>query len=312
MKDRPMNDKYPFWPRIEHMRGQLTTVVDSLMIAFFLNRDQCDDPGPAERAFAEFFGGIGHNKLHFFVDEEGYTEPLPATPMSIVQEYVVEQTVAGEIVDLVLLDTEQPGNRCQARYFHDPTISNPKWPDKKSFIWFRVSQDMLLQGGMDEVLSFVDLLSGFLPYSYGYVSPALSYGHFFSDVLPYIRRYPGFDVVSQAAVASDLNDRPLGAYWVNIFGPRLSDTLGGLDALRAMLPKEARVSPCGGEGTRVVLDQAPDVGDVNRGHNLPLYRALAATLRPHMRVPQIIYFEDEYGMADRAAQEAWHNRLFDD
>jgi len=305
-----VSKNYPFWPRIDFVRERLTTVVDSMVIVFFLDRDKCVDSAPAEEAFAEFFSGIGHNKLHFYVDEEGYTAPLPPDPMVLVRQNVVEKTRTGELVDLVLLGTEQSGNRYQVQYLYDPTTLQAERPHEKSVIRFRIAQDVLLDGGLNEVLSFVDRLSGFLPYSYGYVSPALSYSHFFSDTLRYIYRYPGFDVVHPGAVASDLDDRILGPYWVNIFGPRSNIMLNGADALRRVLPNEVQVSSCGGGGARVVLGDVPDVGDVNRRNNLPLYRAVASIFRPYMRVPEIIYFKDEHGMADKAAQEAWHNRFF--
>jgi hypothetical protein len=306
-----MNINTPFWPRIEHVNGQVTTVIDGLIIAFFLDVDKCTDPDPARRSFEEFFRGVGKNRLNFYVDDEGYTEPLPTDKMRIVQKRVVERTVSGDIVDLLLLDTDQFGSRYQARYYYDPTISKKAWPEEKSFICFRLSQEVLMDGGVGEVLAFVHWLTEMLPYSYGYVSPALFCDNYFQDALPYIRRYPGFDVVHQLAAAADIGDRPIGVYWVNIFGPKLSAVLGGQDVLRSSLPDEARVYPCGRGGNCVVLGEAPDVGDANRQNNLPLYRHLAALLRPHLRVPKIIYFKDEYGMADMEAQEAWHKRFFD-
>lgn len=298
-----------FWPRIEHRRKQITTVVDSLMVVFFLDPSACNDVAPPRRAFAEFLSGIGRGRLNFIVDMEGETIPLPPSWMSVIEERVVEPTLAGELVDIVLLDTERSGHQCKARYYHDPTAPSLKWPDERSFIYFRVPHVALSGEGMDELQQFVQFLTGFLPFSYGYVSPALSYDNFFADTLSYVHRYPGFDVASPTAVAADIGDAPLGAYWMNFFGPRLSRMLGGMKGLRANLPPEIQVAPLENGSVYVRIGDIPDVGDVNRSNTLPLYHQLASVLGPHMRVPKVIYFKDEHGMADKVAQEAWHHRF---
>jgi hypothetical protein len=301
----------PFWPVVEHTRGRVTTVVDSFVLTFFLDREKCNDPRPAVDALNHVLAGIGREQFQFYVDEEGDRRPMPDDPAYVLHEYVVEPTGRGEVVDLRLRGGQQSGNRWQVRYLHHPDVAPGEWPGEKSWISLHIPQDTFLQEGADSILDVARRLSEILPYAYGYGNPALAYGQFFRDAVPFTRRHPGFDVASPLAAAFDIDDHALGAYWINLFGPRLSAALGGAEALRGSLPDEARVFPWPSGGTCVVLGDAPDVGDVNRGNNLPLYRRLARVLRPHMRVPEILYFQDEDGMADREAQAAWHRRFLD-
>jgi hypothetical protein len=298
-----------FWPIIEHTRGRVTTVVDSFVLTFFLDRERCEDPRPVVAALNRVLDGVGRDQFRFYVDDEGDRRPMPDDPAPVLHEYVVEPTVQGGVVDLRLRGGQSSGNRWQIRYLHHPTVARGEWPGEKSWISFHLPQDTVAGEGPDSIIALARDLSEILPYAYGYGSPALSYGQFFRDAVPFTRRHPGFDVTSALAVAFDLDDHALGPYWINIFGPRLSTLLGGAEALRSVLPDDARVFPWPGGGTCVVLGDAPDVGDVNRGNNLPLYRRLARVLRPHLHVPEVLYFQDEEGMAAQDAQAAWHRRF---
>ena len=306
-----MDATSPFWPTVNVVRGKATVVVDSLLLVFFLDREACADPQPILNAFELYLHGPAQGQLHYYVDDDGETHPLPPDPMTMVRDYVVPLSRRGEMLDLRLDDKEQPGHRHEARFLHNPE-ADPDWPDEKSVAYFRIAQSSLANFGVEALMSFVDRLCECLPYSYGYASPALAYSNFFAEVLPYISRHPGFDVVYPPAIRIEIGDRPLGAYWLNLFGPRLSEALGGTVALRAALPPEASVSDVPGGGTRVLLGSQPDVGDLNRQRTLPLYRRLATFLRPWLRLPTIASFTDEEGMADREAEAAWYGRYLDD
>ena len=157
---------------------------------------------------------------------------------------------------------------------------------------------------------FIDRVAAILPYSAGYASPALSCAEFFSEAVPLTRRYLGFDVANQMAVADDLGNQPAGVYWINVFGPALSEKFGRLSGLRAALPEEVRVVPSGGGGVRIVLGPVPDALDVNRPTDvLQMYRQVAGLLQPDLHVPSGLYFRDEQGLFDQAGQERWHFRF---
>lgn len=306
-----MNSPSPFWPTVDVVRGKATVVVDSLMLAFFLDREACADLRPVLSAFELYLRGPARGQLHFHVDDEGETHPLSPDPMTLVHDYVVPRSEGGEMIDLRLEDREQPGHRHQARFLHAPEL-DPDWPDERSVVYFRISQASLAAFGIEPFMGFVDRLCELLPYSYGYAGPALAHGSFFAGVLPYIRRYPGFDVTDPAMIRIEIGDRPLGAYWVNLFGRRLSEALGGAAALRAALPPEASVSDSPRGGARVVLGRHPEVGDVNRQQTLPMYRQLATLLGPRLWIPTVACFTDEEGMLDLDTHAAWYRRYLDE
>jgi len=303
-----MSNTPSYWPAVNVPRGRGTSVVDGFAIVLFLDRSIGDDPTPAIKAIELFLAQPVLAQLHFYVDDDGYTCPLPDDPLAWVANYVTGHANSGEFTDLRLLDHEQTGSHFHARFSHDPSL-NPDWPDDKSFVSFRISQEAFSEFGTAATLTLIDHLCMLLPFSYGYASPALFCDNFFEDALPWLRRHPGFDVLDTVAAGCDVGDRALGSYWINLFGPRLSLALGGAEALRAALPPQAQVHACGHGGCRVVLGDRPEVGDVNRQIPMPLYRALAAVLQPHLHVPRVTYFTDAAGMPDSDAQVVWHGRF---
>lgn len=307
-----MSRKAPYWPTIEAVDLNGITAVDMLEIVFFLYAEACADPSCIVNAFEEFINGIGRDQSRFYIDAEGDILPLPANAMAALNEQIVKPIIAKKHAGFFLVDGDEPAYRYYAYYLYDQLDPGERPQDERIPIWFRVPQKVLAEAGPNVIISFALWLTEILPYSYGYVSPVLTCEGSFRTALPYIQRYPGLDIAKAGSVAMDIGDRPLGAYWMNLFGPHLSQKLGGIETLRSALPEQVRVSSSGQGGSCVILGDVPDIGDVNRQNNLPLYHQLAAVLRPHMQVPEVAYFTDKEGMADREGQAAWHNRFFDD
>ena len=303
-----MAEKEAFWPTIEFVDGGMPLVVDSFVIVFFLDQDRRFDTSPVERAFEMFLSGMGLGHVRLYVDFEGDTRQLPSDPKLILRNYISRPTERGDVTELRLLDTDVSEPRFQAQYVQDPTISPEEQPYHRGVIWFRVSQEVFATR-REDVIAFARSLTEELPYAYGYASPALSYGESFSAALPFLRRYPGFDVVHPPTAAWDIGDGPMGPYWINFFGPRLAEKLGGIDALRSQFSGDFDVSACAHDGVCVTIGKDPQVGDVNRGDVLPLYREFAVWLQPWLRTPKYVYFTDPGGNGDPDAQEDWQQRF---
>lgn len=307
-----MSKNQPFWPTIEATDQNGITAVDMLEIVFFLDPEVCTNPSYVVNAFEFFLNGIGRNRDHFYVDDEGDIQPLPADPREVLNTQLIVPIREKDDVRLFLVDGDRPAYSYYAHYFYDYMELDERPKDEKIPLWFRIPQSVLVDEGPDTIISFALGLAEILPYTYGYVSPGLTCEESFVNALPFIHRYPGLNVANADSVAIDIDDRPLGAYWVNLFGARLNQTLGGLESLQSAFSEPIRVTSCGKKGTCVIIGDVPDIGDTNRQNDLPLYRQLAAFLRPYMQVPRVIYFTDEIGWADREGQAAWHNRFFDD
>lgn len=297
-----------FWPKINYSESQHDVVVDSLVIVFFLDREACYDSESINKAFALFWNSAGKDCLKYFVDEHGYTTPLPKDPLSFVQQEIKLMIDLGDIIGFTMLDHEYSGNRCEFQYVHNPDLDISRWPEEKSYIFFRLSADKVAEVGLGAIEILAQSLCRVLPFASGYVSPALSYGHSRHLVHHFIYRYPGFDIAEPSAIAFDIGDRPVGAYWLNFWGPRLVQNLGGRTAIRSNLGSSIDVYDHGG-GVVVKLGETPNVGDLHQGIGLPLHQALAEFLGPYLQVPSMGYLADADGRTDEDFQRLWHLRF---
>lgn len=301
----------PYWPTIESVDANGIVAVDRLGIVFFLDREVCANPSGVVRAFDDFIRGIGRDHARFYLDGEGDMHPLPSNHLAALQAELVEPLQRGESGGFFLVEPTKAGYREVAHCFCDLS-DRDKPPEERVALWFRLPQETLAAQGPDAALAFALRLAEHLPFSYGYVNPVLTCEESFLTALPYLRRYPGLDVAHADSAAMDIDDRPLGVYWVNLFGPRLCAQLGGVEALRAALPAAVQVVPAGQGGACVVLGPQPQIGDSNAQTALALHRQLALILQGHLHVPTVVYFTDADELADPDAQAAWHNRFLDD
>jgi hypothetical protein len=320
-----MSKNAPFWPHIESTDAAGLTAVDMLGIVFFLEPKACADSSHAIRAFEAYLGDLGRQEPLAYLDDAGDMHPVPSNPLPMLKqqlidplqvqappadaEYLSDEEWSAPSVRMFLADPRQPAYRYLARYFYAALPMEQRHAGERIALFFRISQETMAAVGTQAVISFALELSEFLPYSSGYISPVLTCDDGFEAALPYAKRYPGLDVANVGSVAIDLGDRPAGAYWVNFFGPRLTQALGGPETLRAKLPAEAGVLSCGQGGFCTILGEQPDIGDVNRQNTLPLYRQLATVLSPQFKVPEVTYFTDADGFGDKEAQAAWHKRF---
>lgn len=320
-----MSTNAPYWPPIESSDAAGITAVDMLGVVFFLDPLACADSSPAIRAFECYLKGIGRHQPLAYLDAEGDLHPVPDDPRALLErqlvdplrvevppadaEYISDEEWSDPSVRMFLADPAKPAYRYHARYFYAALPMEQRNPGERIALLFRISQQTLVEVGTEAVISFALELSEFLPYSSGYISPMLTCEQSFEAALPYARRYPGLDVADIDSVAIDIGERPAGAYWVNLFGPRLAKALGGPGTLRDALPPEVRIGPCGQGGVCAIVGDQPDIGDVNRQKTLPLYRKLASVLSPQLKVPEVTYFSDADGFGDRDSQVAWHERF---
>ena len=90
-----MNEPPSFWPTIRVERDRHVAVVDSFIIAWFLDRERCDDPAPVVAACAEFISGIGKGGLNFYIDDEGESRELPPDAVAFVEQDLARQHNSG-------------------------------------------------------------------------------------------------------------------------------------------------------------------------------------------------------------------------
>ncbi len=145
----------------------------------------------------------------------------------------------------------------------------------------------------------------------GYVAPALlvpiesDIGSAREVLLAQAFRHPGYDVSVNRITCRHLGDHSRGARWVNLLGRSQVAKLGGIEQLSAALGKEISVTPYGA-GAMIRTSEAPEIGDVNRGDDLPRLRRTEKVLEP------VTLFGDialDSVLEDR--REAWERRFLD-
>lgn len=304
-----MTTPSPYWPAITSVDADGNVAVDRFAMHFFLEPRACFDPLPVMRAIRQFLSVFSQEGVRYYVDDEGDAQPLGNQTDAVLEQRIAVPTRQKGLVEFSLVEIDASPYREYVSYFFDMEAFDGFKPERRIPLSFRLAQADVVRVGLPAVVEFMVSLTQYLPYTYAYAQPALTCEYSFLTALPYVRRYPGLDVAIASSVAKDIGDGPLGAYWINIFGAHLCSQLGSPHELKARLPEEVAVLPAGQGGLCVVLGKTPDIGDVNWQRQLPLYRQLAALLRPWLKVPRVTYFTDSDDMADRDAQVAWHQRF---
>jgi hypothetical protein len=162
------------------------------------------------------------------------------------------------------------------------------WPERKDdvcVLYLRLPTEFLEERGPERVRALVLELAAELPFSSGYVDFVLcaSWAGDSVEALNLIRsRYQGVPLTSSGATMH-MNSWVDGVHWMNFLGQPVLGKLGGMAGLceRLSLPGIS-LQEMSGDRVLITLGERPEVGDVAAGQTLPLHRALARVLEPHL------------------------------
>ncbi|MFY0565371.1 type VI immunity family protein [Archangium lansingense] len=160
----------------------------------------------------------------------------------------------------------------------------PKQENAVSVLYVRLPTAFLVERGADRVHALALELAAELPFNSGYVDFALcSDGFRLGEALNLIRpRYPGVHLALDRA-RLHMNTCVEGVHWMNFLGEPVLGKLGGVPGLRAHLALPGiTLQEMSGERVLITLGDQPEAGDVEAGQTLPLHRALARLLEPHL------------------------------
>jgi hypothetical protein len=161
------------------------------------------------------------------------------------------------------------------------------WPDRKddvSVLYLRLPTEYLEEQGPEKVHTLALELAAELPFSSGYVDFVLcAYRGEFHEAIELIRpRYPGVHLAANEAELR-MNTWVDGVHWMNFLGQPVLGKLGGVSGLRERLALPGiSIEEMSGDRVLVTLGEQPETGDVKAGQTLPLHRALARLLEPHL------------------------------
>ncbi|MBX7187249.1 MAG: DUF3396 domain-containing protein [Vicinamibacteria bacterium] len=168
--------------------------------------------------------------------------------------------------------------------------------------------------GAGQFVELVARWSAMLPLAHGYAGPALnqseSDGQMRSWILPGIsRRFPGFEIDDCGGTALRGREAIKGVNWLTLVGDRFLERLGGIASLRSRLEPAIQIRLIEGRGALFRLGPRPEEGDLARGEDLPLHRALARTFAPIRMVEHPALGPAEYGSFGPEGTARWLRRF---
>jgi hypothetical protein len=122
------------------------------------------------------------------------------------------------------------------------------------------------------------------------------------------QRFYGIEVDNPFLTARSAFDAVKGANWLTILSDPFVNRLNGADALRQRLSAGIKLHPYPG-GLLIQAGDAPDLGDIQQGHDLPSYREVAAAIARVRLVKHFPLGPEELGSFGWAGTEWWLRRL---
>jgi hypothetical protein len=178
-----------------------------------------------------------------------------------------------------------------------------------AFSWLQVHLPPSLANDWKELLTVLTAMARPFPFRCGTVGLSLCWNDMSVDrdiqvpklIGALLKRYPGFNL----GTPRELCDQDLPPVnWLTLIGPELLGKLNGVDAVRQALADDAiSVIPLG-LGACIRAREAPQLGDLNRGDNLPVYRKVGAYLKEYRGNQEI-----ELDGLDEEESEAWLARF---
>jgi hypothetical protein len=299
------------YPNLVHRdwRGGVCAA-DALVMSFYMQHPHGRIASAAIRAMELFRERIRPHALAWINIGEGQAEPLDDATWKRIRKRTLEpepdQSAFIEMVD----DYRRFAGFC-ANYRGLGTLPLP-WPFRKddvSVLYFRMPTEFLVERGPKYVHAFALELAAELPFNSGYADFVLCVDDMedaaaLSLVHP---RYPGVHIARDQGNIQHINTWVDGVHWMNFLGQPVLGKLGGLAGLREHLTLPGiSLHEMSGERVLITLGDAPETGDLEAGQSLPLHRALARLLEPHL-----YHWKTIFGRPGPEALARWERRFLD-
>ena len=285
------------YPRVRvHASHGALIIRDGLKIRFYMRRPQNEIAHEVMRSLDIYLRAVGQQRLEWYLDMEGYWQPLDARSWEANRRNLIESTWSR----IELMD--DPSGAPAFHFAYDCTsLGKPFEPNPPlmSAVGFCFPTEFLEEHGPGNVRELALELAAALPYESGHA------GIFFNAMLGYREtdealsriclRYPGMDMDDTESIAEGFNGKVKGPAWMTFLGQPVLGELGGVDGLRACLSSlGTTVEPLKGDRAVITLGPWPEAGDTEAGHLLPEYRELARVLEPWLCHPRRgYYFPDD-------------------
>jgi hypothetical protein len=273
-----MSPRYPRL-RLFYEGGKRAAVSDALVMCFYM---QCTHKRIAPaimRALDLLRERIHPHRFEWRIKHDGYYAPLD---WEAARE---EMLGSGEVVVLRMRDEVMGMGSFYVEY-RGLRIPSP-WSGREkdaSSLYLRLPTEFLEEQGPARVRALACELAEEIPFNSGYVDLALCHMHTLGTggfIQETQERYLGLHIDDGLQVS--INTWVEGVHWMNFLGQPVLGKLGGVAGLRERLAHpDISLQEMTGERVLLTLGDAPRLGDVQAGEQLPLHRMLAKVLEPHL------------------------------
>ena len=220
--------------------------------------------------------------LDWYIDPEGQSHPLDDT----VWEGIRKEMLGPDEVCYPRLAGGSRGTDAFYVDYRGLPLPLP-WPGREhdvSGLYLHLPTEYLEEQGPSQVSALALELAQGLPFNSGYVDLGLIGASTRPDEgLGLVRtRYPGIHMTWTGPEIS-VGTQVHGVHWMNFLGQPVLGKLGGVAGLRERLALPGiSIQEMSGDRAVITLGEQPDAGDLEAGRTLPLHRALARLLEPHL------------------------------
>jgi hypothetical protein len=282
---------------------------DALLMCFYMRHPNERIAPAVIRALELFRERIRPYQLAWSDTGEGQAEPLDESVWEELRKQTLEP--GPDTSAFVILEGKSATvDDLRVDYRGLDVIPLP-WPDRKddvSVLYLRLPTEFLEERGPEQVRALALEVAAELPFNSGFVDFALCSDTWdLGEALKLIHpRYPGVHLASSEANLR-MNTWVDGVHWMNFLGQPVLGKLGGLAGLREHLSLPGiSLQELSGDRVLITLGEQPEPGDVESGQTLPLHRALARLLEPHLH-----HWKLSYGTMDPAEMLRWERRFLD-
>ncbi|NMO15514.1 DUF3396 domain-containing protein [Pyxidicoccus fallax] len=270
------------YPRLRYssvLRAQAAS--DAVLICFYMQFPHKQIAPAVMRSLEKFRERIRPLTLDWYIDHDAQTHSLDDSAWENIRK---EMFGPDEGFYPRFAGTPECAGGLYVEYRGLP-IPSP-WPGREhdvSGLYLRLPTEFLEEHGPSRVRELaLDVAEG-LPINSGYVDLGLVEVDRADEGVDLVRRrYHGVHLAWEGPDIH-MDTHVDGVHWMNFLGPPVLGQLGGVSALRERLSLPGiSIQELSGDRVLVTLGDAPNPGDVEAGETLPLHRALARVLEPHL------------------------------
>ncbi|RKH52813.1 DUF3396 domain-containing protein [Corallococcus interemptor] len=255
-----------------------------------MHRDHTEIAPAVWRALQAYLRAIPPGSLGWYGTDDGDILELDDKGWEVVRQQMLERPwgYSGN----ASLSESPGGGEVSSGYifeYEGHPLDTPFGKAPINSVSFTFPTDYLLGNGAAHLRALTLELARELPFNFGYASFAITSSHGMSGAAKWdhvedlLTRYPGLDLHHGTGFHSILGARALAPAWLTFLGQPLLGQLGGIAALRKVLPfPEVSLLPMDGDRVLITLDDWPDPIDTQEKAIPPQYRALARLMEPFL------------------------------